>query len=721
MTEEKKGRRLFALKRVVMRCPCTSLGEFVERYRGQVEGDKFYLPKPDLFPAGTMIQLELHLSDGRPAMKGRAVVEEKTGERTGTPVRFTALDPVSRGVLRQLMEQAGEPPAAGATSNRQMIERVLEGMTLVRENFGEPKSVTAGERSPKGMVLGIDLGTTNCCCSVVKEGKPFVIPSRLGHMTIPSVVAVDSQGQVVVGHAARAQMEINPARTIYGSKRLVGRPFASPIVQEVRDRFHYQIVAGPDGRAAVQIEDKVFSLEKISGLILEEIRSVAQEYLGKVIMRAVITVPAYYNENQREAVRAAGALAGLHVERILNEPTSAALAYGLGREKNQRLLVFDLGGGTFDATVMKVSGNCFEVLATGGDTFLGGVDFDTQLMDHIIIEFQLQLGRLPQFERVALLRALQGAEFAKCALCSRQEAEVHLPYIGQLDGKPVDLKVKVTREKLEELARPLVERTLSVCDEVLRRAGLGREQLDAILLVGGQTRMPLIWRLIEEHFGKAPLKGVHPDESVAIGAALLADSLERVQTVMLLDVLPMTIGAGIPGGRFVPLIEAGTRVPVDRTFALRTFLDQQEEMLLPIYQGESRQVDENEYLGTVHVRGINPGALGSRTIELTLKLSPECLLTVSAADSQGSELGEVIMTTRDTPASLSSKLGLDGIPATELEGDRAKAAPAPPRQPGPDEELPPVTETGDFEEEELIEAACQRPGAAPPDAPVPAR
>ena len=669
------SRTIFSIKRAILRTDCSSLGEFVNRYARLVQGELLLLPRPNMFPPGTEIELEFHLADNHPVLRGKAKVEATPPGTEGTAIIFTELDAVSRGVLRQLTERANlQAPAV--VSGRQAIEAMLSQIRLVSEKFEEVEAVRSTAASPKGPVLGIDLGTTNSCCALVKDGRPFVIPSRRGHATVPSVVAVDPMGNIIVGHAARAQMEINPSRTVYGAKRLVGRPFESPVVREVRDRFHYQIVPGPEGRAAVCLDGKVYSLEKISSLILEEIRNVAQEYLGKLVMRAVVTVPAYYNENQREAVRAAGAMAGLHVERILNEPTAAALAYGMGRAKNQRLLVFDLGGGTFDATVMQVAGNRFEVLATGGDTFLGGIDFDTQLMDHIIIEFQLQLGRLPEIDRVALLRALQAAEFAKCTLSAREQARVQLPFIGKLDGKPVDLDITVTRQQLEQLVRPLVERTLKVCDEVLNCAGLGKEQLDAILLVGGQTRMPLIWKMIEEHFGKPPLKGVHPDESVAVGAALLADSLERVASVMLVDVLPMSIGLGIPGGKFIPLIKAGTRVPVERTFALTNFYDNQTEMLLPVYQGESEMVDNNEYLGTIQIHGIPPGPPGSRTIEVTFRLSPECLLTVSAADREKGRLSEVLMTTRDTPDSLKKKLGLDeaGLAPTTAAH---KQAPAP--------------------------------------------
>lgn len=671
------SKKLGMLKRLVLRTPCETVAQVVERNHSYWQEGLFVLPKPQLFAVGTTIELEMHLRDGRPVLRGRAQVQEPLADRPGTPLRFIALDNASRGLLRQMQER-GQNPVAAVTSGglqRQVLTRMLEQMELVDEKFGDPVEDATSGRAPKGLVLGIDLGTTNSCCAFVKDGKPFVIPSRRGHRTIPSVVAVDPTGQVVVGHAAKAQMEINPAKTVYGSKRLVGRPYDSPIVQQVRDRFHYQIVAAPDGRAAVKIDDQVLSLEKVASLILNEIRDVAQDYLGKVVMRAVITVPAYYNENQRSAVRAAGRLAGLHVERILNEPTAAALAYGYQRRKDQKLLVYDLGGGTFDATVMQIQGNRFEVLATGGDTFLGGVDFDTQLMDHLIIEFQLKLGKLPHMERVALLRAMQGAEFAKCTLSSREQYQVRLPYIGTVDDQPVDLDVSVGREQLEQLVEPLIDRTMNVCEQVLNRAEVSKAELDAILLVGGQTRMPLIWKKIAQRFGKQPLKGVHPDESVAVGAALLADSIDSLDAVVLSDVLPMTIGVGVPGGKFYPLIESGVRVPVSRTYAVHTFLDNQRELLLPVYQGESELVDENEYLGTVHVRGIPPGPPGSRIIDLAFSLSPECLLTVKASDRQAGELTEVLMTTRDTPSSLRQKLGLDiaDMPGTSGDDDAAAA------------------------------------------------
>ncbi|MBW1810033.1 MAG: Hsp70 family protein [Deltaproteobacteria bacterium] len=710
-------KKVATMKNILLRTQCNSPSEFIEKYTAKVHGKFFVLPKADMFPVGTELRLVAKLKGDQVVFKANGIVEEALEKIPGTPLRLTAMDPVSRGIYRRMIERttAEDEPLAALSVDRQSIKQILSKMELISE-VGEDCSISKKDESlaPKGIVLGIDLGTTNSCCAIVKEGRPFIIPSDKGHSTIPSVVAIDPMGEIIVGHAAKAQMEINPKKTVYGSKRLVGRPFESPIVRQVRDRFHYEIVSGKDGHAAVSINDKVMSLEKVSGHILTYLRDVAQDYLGKVIMRAVITVPAYYNENQRSAVRAAGQLAGLHVERILNEPTAAALAWGHTHDKDQCMLVYDLGGGTFDASILRITGNRYEVLATGGDTFLGGVDFDAQLMDHIVIEFQLELGKLPEMERVSLLRALQGAEFAKCALSSRSEYEVRLPFIARVDNKPVDLNVKVKREQLDELVGPLVRRSLEVCDEVLEQAGLTAEDLDSILLVGGQTRMPLVWSAIEERYGMQPIKGVHPDESVAVGAALLAESFDSIETLVLIDVLPISIGVGVPGGEFIKLIQAGTTVPISKTYALHTFLQNQTEIIIPVYQGESEQVDENEYLGTVNMRGIPPGPPGSRTIEVTFSLNSECLLTVSARDSQAGDLGEVIMTTHDTPKTLREKLGLSpaDVPTTPAEDDTVpevspaglEAEPDQPASSAADSDVPPPADSEQASPEALFDS-----------------
>ncbi len=667
-------------KKVLLRTPCASLPEFVKRYGKTLGAQIFMVPKPDLYAPGTLVDLEVRLKDGQVAFRADGRVEAGQAGAAETPVRLLSMDQESLDRFRQMAK--GRPAKKqAAPSEARRADTLLDSLKKIKlvsettsESINKDPDNTA---SVKGVVLGIDLGTTNSCCSLVKNGKPFIVPSRKGHNTIPSIVALDPMGELLVGDAARAQMEINPSRTVYGSKRLVGRPFESPIVNQVRDRFHYEIVAGKGGQAAVKIDEKVISLEQVSSYILTEIRDVAQDYLGKVIMRAVITVPAFYNENQRSAVRRAGQLAGLRVERILNEPTAAALSYGYRKEKKRLVLVYDLGGGTFDASLMRLEGNSFQVLATGGDTFLGGVDFDTQLTDHVLIEFQLQLGKMPKMERVALLRTLQGAENAKRQLSARQETEIRLPFIGFVDDKPVDLQVKVTRDTLDKLGIPMIERTLNVCDEVLAQAGKRPADIDDILLVGGQTRMPLIWMMLEDHFGKTPLKGVHPDESVAVGAALLAASLDSDEDLVLSDVLPMSIGLGVPGSDFIPLLKAGTAVPISRIFALPTHSEGQTKMLVPVYQGDSAQVDENEYLGTIIIRGIPPGPVGSRSIEIAFSLNSECSLSVSASDSEAGPLSEVIMTTQDTPATVRKKLGLGPAPARPVKKPPKPAVPKP--------------------------------------------
>ncbi len=493
--------------------------------------------------------------------------------------------------------QAAEIHVSTQPSIKGTLDESLRRMVLLVEDRDLEKlcSGSTDEDHVEGPILGIDLGTTNSCCAIVKSGKPFVIPSRRGHNTIPSVVAINELGDELVGHAAKAQMEINPGRTIYGSKRLVGRPFDSPVVREVRDRFHYKIVKGHDNSAAVQIDDKVLTLEEVAAKILTEIRDTAQEYVGGYIKRAVITVPAFFNENQRQAVRKAGELAGFKVERILNEPTAAAITFGMKAEGDRTLLVYDLGGGTFDATLLEMKGDTFEVLSTGGDTFLGGVDFDNQLMDHVLIEFQLSLGKMPEIDRVAYLRVLQGAEFAKRTLSSKSEARIALPFIGKLDGAPVNLDITVDRKTLEKLVTPLVDRTMDVCESVLAERGLGTDVVDDILLVGGQTRMPMIWEKIQELFGKEPLKGVHPDESVAIGAALMGESINKKASFKLVDVLPMSIGIGVPGGVFRKVISGGTALPASRTYGLYTYLDNQTRMVIPVYRtGTGREQDDRD-------------------------------------------------------------------------------------------------------------------------------
>ncbi|WP_434391291.1 TIGR02266 family protein [Melittangium boletus] len=519
-----------------------------------------------------------------------------------------------------------------------------------------------------GPVIGIDLGTTNSCAAFVRNNKPGVLPSREGHNTVPSILALNTRGRLVVGHPAKGQMLTNPRQTVYGAKRLVGRLFDSPIVQQIRDRFAYEIAPGEQGEAAVRLGDRVYSLQQISALILREVREVAQNQLGQSVSRAVITVPAYYNDNQRQAVREAGRLAGLYVERILNEPTAAALAYGFGRKLRQRVLVYDLGGGTFDASVLELQDNLYEVVSTGGDTFLGGIDFDHAIVEYLLRQFHERTGLTFQGDRVALQRVQDAAERAKCALSERAEVRVHVAFLMMVEGKPVDLDVSLSREQLVALTGQLVDRTLQVCAEVMDAKALTPQDIDEIILVGGQSRSPLVHEKISAFFGKSPTKNVHPDEAVALGAALLAHSLGQAEAaVTLVDVLPMAIGVSLPGGRFKAVLERNVSLPATKRHELATSRDDQPELELIILQGDSERALENEYLGTLKVSGLPAGPRGSVRVGITFAVNNEGILQVLAREES---LGIEVMSqfsTRDTPTELKAKrdgAAKEPVPAT---------------------------------------------------------
>jgi molecular chaperone DnaK len=513
-------------------------------------------------------------------------------------------------------------------------------------------------------VVGIDLGTTNCCVAVAVDGKARVLSSRQGYRTIPSVVAFDAQGRLLVGHPAKAQMIINPRNTVYGSKRLVGRPFQSPTVQACRDRFHYEIVEGQGGAAAVRFAGRQFSLQQVAAFILKEMRETASRALGEEVSRAVVTVPAYYNDHQRNAVREAGQLADLHVERIVNEPTAAALAFGYGRGLDKRVMVYDLGGGTFDASVLEIKNDVYEVISTGGDTFLGGVDFDGQLMDHLVYRFMERHGFAPPEDRVAWQRIRDAAEETKVALSEREVAVAHVPYLCKdPQGREVELKVDVSRAELEGLTEQLVDRSIAVAMEVLAARGLGGNEVDEVLLVGGQTRMPLVWRKVRDAFGRDANKGVHPDEAVAIGAALLGESADRVDSVVLIDALAMGIGVGLPGGRMAMVLPRNTRLPARKAHEHTTTRDGQTEIELHVFQGDSPRVAECEYLGAVEVGGLPARPRGQVRISVEFAVGAEGILAITARDLASGRVTEAKLATVDTPASLRQKLGLAQVPA----------------------------------------------------------
>ena len=529
------------------------------------------------------------------------------------------------------------------------------------------------EAARKGPIIGIDLGTTNSCAAVVKDGKAFIIPSREGYNTIPSVVAVSDKGKLLVGHPARGQMLINPKNTVYGAKRLVGRQFKSPVVNDLVGRFAYEIASGPRGEAAVKLGGQIYSLQKISSLILNEVKDIAQQWLGCEVGRAVITVPAYYNDNQRQAVRAAGALAGFEVERIINEPTAAAIAFAHGRKLEARVLVYDLGGGTFDTSVLELHGNVYQVISTGGDTFLGGVDFDRALVDELLARFKQKHGVDFQGERVAWQRIADAAERAKISLSERLTTQVNVPFVTLLGDKPADIDTTVTRSELEKLTEGLIDRTLRVCDDVLINCGLKPKDIGEVLLVGGQSRMPLVREKIRGFFGREASKAVHPDEAVALGAALLAESIQsgEIGGIVLVDVLPMSIGVALPGGRFKKVVERNTSLPHKKTYSIWTSEDGQKTLEIAIFQGESDRAEENEYLGTLIVPDLPPGTKGNVVFDIIFNISAESILTVTAEERGTARTVTATFSTQDTPEAVRRRLGVPEPPRLD-EPDKSK-------------------------------------------------
>ncbi|HET6923092.1 MAG TPA: TIGR02266 family protein [Anaeromyxobacteraceae bacterium] len=623
-----------------------------------------------------------------PGLAAPAPVAERP-DHTPAPTRAPSpeipdpvLTPVPAAPATAGAPAAAPPPIPAAPGPARPAQADLRAPHRVEPVSAGPVTVDVGlpdspvpVAKPSRTVIGIDLGTTNSCAAVVRGGKPYVIPSREGYNTVPSVVALNSRYKVVVGHHARGQLLTNPQNTVHGSKRLVGRPFESAAVQDIKSKFAYEIVSGPDGLSAVRLGPATLALDKVSALILREVKEVAQNHLGEEVNRAVVTVPAYYSERQRAAVRQAGALAGLQVERILNEPTAAALAYAYGRNLRQRVLVYDLGGGTFDASVLELQDNIYEVISTGGDTFLGGVDFDNRIVDRLLAVWREKVGRPFDGDRVALSRLVDAAERAKCALSERAEFDLQLPFLATVDGQPASLEARLTRDEIEGLVEPLVDRTLQVCQEVLAAKGLEAKDIDEVLLVGGQSRMPLVRRKVQALFGKPPSKAVHPDEAVAIGAALLAHSIGSAEGVVLIDVLPMGIGVGLPGGRVKTIVERNTPLPVRKQYGLATTRDGQTEFELAVFQGDHPEAARCEYLGTVWLADLPAGPRGMVKLAVTFELGAESLLTVTARELHSGRQVQAVMSTRDRPEALKEK------PAPRGDGPGAApgtGAPVPP-------------------------------------------
>jgi molecular chaperone DnaK len=486
-------------------------------------------------------------------------------------------------------------------------------------------------------------------------------------------------------------MVVNPRNTVYGAKRLVGRPFHGATVQACRDRFHYDIVEGPGGEAAVRFAGREFTLRQVQAFVLRELQRLASEALGEPVERAVVTVPAHYGDAQRQAVRDAGALAGLEVVRIVNEPTAAALAFGYGKGLERRVLVYDLGGGTFDASLLDIDGDVYEVLSTGGDTFLGGVDFDSQLVDHLVWRFTERHGFVPPRDPAAWQRIRDAAEEVKIALSGRELAVARVPRLCRgAGGLDVDLEVEVSRAQLEELTEVLVDRTLAVVREVLGARGVDPADVEDVLLVGGQSRMPLVWRKIRQAFRQDPNADVHPDEAVALGAALLADSDRRVDSVVLVDVLPVSLGVGLPGGRVAPVFPRNTRLPARKSYEVATSHDGQEMLELALFQGESPRVAECEYLGTVRVERLPRGPRGSVRVALDFHVGAEGILGVRARNLTTGEITRAELRVGMRAEEAGGPGGGAAAPSQPAAG-----APVGPAGPGTSEGSPPGASPGD--------------------------
>jgi molecular chaperone DnaK len=496
-----------------------------------------------------------------------------------------------------------------------------------------------------GKVVGIDLGTTNCCVAVLEGGAVQIVPNKEGGRTTPTVVGFTDKGERLVGQIAKRQAVTNAANTIYAVKRLIGRKHKEEEAVRARETSPFEIVEASNGDARIQVQGRVYSPQEISGIVLQRLKAAAEDFLGEPVTEAIITVPAYFDDTQRQATKDAGKIAGLRVERIINEPTAAALAYGLGRGEAERIAVYDLGGGTFDISILEINDGVYEVLATSGNTFLGGEDFDERIIGWMVKQFSEETGIDLRADRLALQRLKEAAERAKCDLSSLSETNINLPFIAADASGPKHFSKTLTRETFEGLISDLVERTVEPCQKALWDAKLQPKDIDKVLLVGGQTRSPIIARTVREIFGKDPSAEINPDEVVAMGAAIQGGVLTGdVKDIVLLDVLPLSLGLETRGGLFHKIIERNSTIPLHNSQTFTTVVDNQSSVEIHVLQGEREIAQHNRSLGKFELVGIPPAARGGPQIEVTFEVDANGILSVSAADKSSGRVQQMKVT-----------------------------------------------------------------------------
>jgi molecular chaperone DnaK len=523
-----------------------------------------------------------------------------------------------------------------------------------------------------GKIIGIDLGTTNCCVAVLEGGTVQIVPNKEGGRTMPSVVGFTDKGERLVGQIAKRQAVTNSANTVYAVKRLIGRKLDSAEVKRMCASVPFEIVDSPNGDARVQVQGKVYSPPELSGIVLQRLKAAAEDFLGEAVTDAIITVPAYFDDTQRQATKDAGKIAGLLVNRIINEPTAAALAYGLGKSEAEKIAVYDLGGGTFDISILEMNNGVFEVLSTAGNTFLGGEDFDEAIMNWMAEQFMEDSGIDLRKDRLALQRLKEAAERAKCELSSASETSFNLPFIAADATGPKHLNKTLTRDKFEELVGALVEQTVEPCERALRDAKLEAAQIDKVILVGGQTRSQIVERTVDRIFGKKPSTEINPDEVVAMGAAIQGGVLTGdVKDIVLLDVLPLSLGLETRGGLFTKIIERNSTIPLRNSVNFTTVVDNQSSVEIHVLQGERNVSTGNRSLGKFELVGIPPAPRGVPQIEVSFEVDANGIVSVSAADKATGREQQM----RITPTSGLSQEEIDRIireAETMAETDRTQ-------------------------------------------------